>query len=60
EVGNKLGLQPGTVVTLEIHKDGVLLRKGGAGGSPVDLIFGILRLRKSTDSLLDEMRGPRG
>jgi len=59
EVRNRLGLQPGTVVTFEIRENGVLLRKGSAGGHPVDRIFGILRLRKPTDALLDEMRGPR-
>jgi hypothetical protein len=47
------------VVTFEIRENGVLLRKGSAGGHPVDRIFGILRLRKPTDALLDEMRGPR-
>lgn len=59
DVRKRLGLQPGTVVTFEIYENGVLLRKGSVGGHPVDRSFGILRLRKPTDALLDEMRGPR-
>jgi len=59
EVRSRLGLRPGTVVTFEIRDNGVLLRKGGPGGHPVDRVYGLLKLRKSTDVLLDEMRGPR-
>jgi hypothetical protein len=37
----------------------VLLRKGRKGRHPVDEAYGILKLGKSVDALLDEMRGPR-
>lgn len=59
DVRNRLGLEPGTVVMFEIRENGVLMRKGSPGGHPVDRVFGVLKLRKPTDALLDEMRGPR-
>jgi antitoxin PrlF len=59
EVRRKLGLQQGTVVLFELRENGALMRKGTSGRHPVDRLFGMLRLRKSTDVLLDEVRGPR-
>ncbi|MBI2469541.1 MAG: AbrB/MazE/SpoVT family DNA-binding domain-containing protein [Candidatus Rokubacteria bacterium] len=59
EVREKLGLVPGTMVQFELREGGVLLRKGAAGAHPVDQVFGRLKLGKSVDALLDEMRGPR-
>jgi AbrB family looped-hinge helix DNA binding protein len=59
EVRSRLGLLPGTVVTFELRDNGVLMRKGGPGTHPVDRVYGLLKLRKPTDALLDEMRGPR-
>ncbi len=58
DVRRRLGLRPGTVVTFEIRENAVLMRKGGAGRHPVDRVYGLLRLPKPTDALLDEMRGP--
>lgn len=59
DVRNRLGLQPGTVVVFEIRDNAALMRKGSSGEHPVDRVFGMLKLRKPTDALLDEMRGPR-
>jgi AbrB family looped-hinge helix DNA binding protein len=59
EIRSKLGLEPGTIVQFEIHENVALMRKGSPGGHPVDRLFGVLRLRKPTDDLLDEMRGGR-
>lgn len=59
EVREKLGLQPGTIVTFEIRDGVALLKKGGAGPHPVDALNGTLALDRSVDELLDEMRGPR-
>lgn len=59
EVRNRLGLRAGTPVTFELRRGGVLMRKGAPGRHPVDRVFGTLRLRRSVDVLLDEMRGPR-
>lgn len=36
-----------------------LLKRGAAGPHPVDRVFGVLKLDKPVDVLLDEMRGPR-
>lgn len=58
-VRNRLGLQPGTVVVFEVRGNAALMRKGSSGEHPVDRVFGVLKLRKPTDALLDEMRGPR-
>lgn len=58
-VRRRLGLRAGTVVAFELREDGVLLRKGSAGRHPADRLYGTLKLRRPTDALLDEMRGPR-
>jgi AbrB family looped-hinge helix DNA binding protein len=59
KVRGALGLTSGTPVQFELTRGGVLLRKGGRGAHPVDELFGRLRLPKSVDALLDEMRRPR-
>ncbi|MBI3071280.1 MAG: AbrB/MazE/SpoVT family DNA-binding domain-containing protein [Deltaproteobacteria bacterium] len=58
-IRKKLGLLPGTVVSFELVKGGALVKKGTRGVHPVDAAYGCLRLGRSTDSLIDEMRGPR-
>jgi AbrB family looped-hinge helix DNA binding protein len=58
-IREKLGLVTGTLVRFELRGGGVLVRKGASGSHPVDQVFGRLRLPKSVDELLDEMRGPR-
>jgi AbrB family looped-hinge helix DNA binding protein len=60
EIRDRLGLLPGTVVVFELRNGGAFLRKGTVGGvHPIDRLYGTLKLAKSTDELLDEMRGPR-
>jgi AbrB family looped-hinge helix DNA binding protein len=59
EIRSKLGLNPGTVVTFEITKNGALLRKGNAGPHPVEQVYGVLSSKQRTDELLDKLRGPR-
>ena len=59
KVREQLGLTPGTPVVFELRENGVLLRKGFSGVHPVDRVYGVLRLEKSVDETLDEMRGPR-
>ncbi len=58
-VRRRLGLRAGTVVAFELREDGVLIRKGSTGPHPADRLYGMLKLRRPTDALLDEMRGPR-
>jgi len=58
-VRERLGLGAGTPVQFEFRDGGVLLKKGATGPHPVDQVFGVLKLDKPVDELLDEMRGPR-
>ena len=58
-VRDRLGLRPGTPVEFELTPEGALLRKGHKGGTrAVDRVLGILKRKASTDSLIDQMRGP--
>lgn len=57
DVRDRLGLRTGTVVEFEITGAGVLLRKGHKGIRPVDRVRGILTRSRSTNDLIDEMRG---
>jgi AbrB family looped-hinge helix DNA binding protein len=57
-VRDRLGLRTGTIVEFEITGAGVLLRKGHKGMRPVDRVRGILGRSRSTDDLINEMRGP--
>ena len=59
EIREKLGLLPGTVVEFELSDSVAILRKGTSRLHPVDQVYGKLKLRRSVDELLDEMRGPR-
>lgn len=59
EVRAKLGLAPGTPVEFELISGGALLKKGRKDRHPVDEAFGVLKLRKPVDALLDDLRGPR-
>ena len=58
-IREKLGLTAGTAVRFELRTGGVLLRKGTTEAHPVDQVFGRLKLSKSVDAVLDEMRGSR-
>ncbi len=57
QLRDELGLLPGTPVVFERRPEGALLRKGSLGEHPVDRLFGRLRLGKSVDAILDELRG---
>lgn len=58
-VRDKLGLRPGVRVEFELTPEGALLRKGARRGvRAVDRVLGILKRDASTDSLIDDMRGP--
>ena len=58
-VRDELGLTAGTPVEFLPQAGGVLLRKRVKGDHPVDRIAGILRLTKTVDQTLKEMRGGR-
>ena len=57
-----LGIEGGMTVAFELREGeaGILVRKGTERGNrPVDQVLGILKLAKSVDEVIDEMRGPR-
>ena len=57
-----LGIESGMNVAFELREDekGIFVRKeADRGGRPVDQVRGILRLGKSVDAVIDDMRGPR-
>ena len=58
-IREKLGLLPGTAVRFELVAGGAVIRKTTRGKHPVDGLYGRLKLGRSVDALLDEMRGPR-
>jgi len=54
----RLGIRPGTV--LDFHEEaGQLIAQKSVSGDPVDQIFGALGTGRSTDELVDELRGDR-
>jgi AbrB family looped-hinge helix DNA binding protein len=58
-VREKLGLLPGTVVHFQVGDGGAMIRKGTPGAHPVDSVYGKIRLERSVDALVDQMRGLR-
>jgi len=58
-IREQLGLVPGTPVSFELCRGGVVLRKGVAGPHPVDRAYGQLVLDGPVDAVVDRLRGPR-
>lgn len=54
-IQRKMGMGPGTPVEFELKEDHVVLRKGPPAG--IDRVYGSLKLDKSVDEIIDEMRG---
>ncbi len=55
-VRTRLGIRPGQV--LDVHDEGGrLIASKVVGADPVQRVYGILRLGKSTDQMLEELRG---
>jgi AbrB family looped-hinge helix DNA binding protein len=59
EVRRALGLVAGVAVEFLVREGEAVMRKRSDGTHPVDAIYGTLRLPKSVDALIDDMRGPR-
>jgi AbrB family looped-hinge helix DNA binding protein len=57
-VRDQLGLMPGTAVEFVVREGEAVLRKRAAV-DPVERVYGRLKLARSVDGLVDEMRGPR-
>ncbi len=52
----KLGIKPGTVLDFSI-KESVLVVVKQNNDNPVDKVYGCLKIHKSTDKIIDELRG---
>ena len=62
EMRDALGIEGGMTVAFELREaeGGILVRKGSQRENrPVDQVRGILKLAKTVDEVIDEMRGPR-
>lgn len=59
DVRRKLGLTAGSVVWFEVRGRTAIMSKARRGQHPVDSVYGSLKLERSTDEILDEMRGRR-
>ncbi len=55
---DRLGLRPGSILEFREEAGEVVARKA-EDRDPVDELYGILRLDRTTDELIDEMRGER-
>lgn len=53
----KLGIHPGQVLDFSADEDGRLIATKTSGGSALDELYGILKLTKSTDEIMRELRG---
>jgi AbrB family looped-hinge helix DNA binding protein len=55
---DRLGLRPGVVLDFEEEKGRLVARKVGGVRDAVDSVYGILKLDRSVDKLIEELRGP--
>ena len=58
ELRDRLGIRPGQIVVFEEAAGRIVMRRRMAE-HPVDRVWGVLRSERSTDDLMDELRGPR-
>lgn len=54
---DRLGIRPGQVLEFEEEAGRLVARKAEVR-DPVDAVYGMLDLSRSTDDLLDDLRGP--
>ncbi len=54
---DRLGIRPGQTLEFEAQQ-GRLIASKAATDDPVDAVYGILELRRPTDDVIDELRGP--
>jgi len=57
EVRDRLGLVSGTAVEFLVKEGEVIMRKRRAD-DPIDRVYGTLRIDKTVDEAIEEMRGP--
>ena len=54
----RLGIRPGEVLDFDDEAGRLVARKAGQR-DPLDAVYGVLKLRTSTDAVIDRLRGPR-
>lgn len=57
KIREKYGLKPSTEVDLLPVKEGIMIVKRRSRKSPFEEVYGILKNRRDSDSLIEEMRG---
>jgi AbrB family looped-hinge helix DNA binding protein len=55
---DRLGIRPGQVLDFEEEAGRLVARKADVR-NPVDAVYGMLDLPRSTDELLEDLRGPK-
>ncbi|MFZ5877719.1 MAG: AbrB/MazE/SpoVT family DNA-binding domain-containing protein [Nitrospirota bacterium] len=53
----RLGIKPGTVMEFT-EADGKLVATKASAADPIDRVYGCLESSKSTNKLIEELRGP--
>ena len=59
ELREKLGIRPGQVLDFSADDRGRLIATKASSRSALDELYGILKLKKSTDEVMRELRGER-
>ena len=54
----RLGIRPGEVLDFDDEAGRLVARKAGQR-DPLHAVYGVLKLRTSTDAVIDRLRGPR-
>ena len=54
----QLGLRAGQVLEIKEERGRLVLSKVGTPPDAFDRLFGVLKLGRSTDEIMDELRGP--
>jgi AbrB family looped-hinge helix DNA binding protein len=55
-IRDRLGIRPGTELDFEAERGRLVARKVNAQ-DPVDAVYGILQTERSTDEIIEELRG---
>lgn len=54
---DRLGIRPGQRLEFREERDRLVIVKANAAEDPVDAVYGTLRVGRSTDKILDALRG---
>jgi antitoxin PrlF len=56
-IRERLGIRPGEVLEFDEHPGGGVVARKAATRSPVDELYGVLRIPAGTDELIERLRG---